>query len=219
MKMRFLPLMLSGSASLAFQAEAQTLNWGSLFASNLVDSKGQTLLESSYVFELGAFSDGFVPTSENVYDWVSHWVVYDRAQYSEANGYFTSTVSMNDDGTSSYHPAAGMSFEGLQGYVWVKNSSYPTKGTEWFLATADAWVFPGATPGCCDNQVPKEWSISDLDSSDVPLWGNQDGIIGDGTYSVIGNYDLQTFTFVPEPSSLLFGMLSATMLLRRRIQR
>lgn len=217
---RFFMLLTVISCLLAgSRLSAQTLNWGSEVFSDLADSNGITL-DDTFVFELGAFLDGFIPDETNVDAWASNWRVFDQAAYNQSLGYFTSTVQMLDNGTSdsAYSTGGAMSFEGLSAYLWVRNSDDPVEGTEWLLTRSDAWVFPTAVPGCCDNEVPLQWSVSDLDGGDIPNWGNQGGIIGPGEYTVTGPYTLQTFTFVPEPSAaaLAFVGICACFLRRKR---
>lgn len=200
---------------------AQTLNWGSLAGSDFANSSGSEL-DNTYLFELGAFSAGFSPTEGNVSTWRNNWNVFDRATFSPTNGVFASSVStglvMTDTGLSNSpfltNPNT-LSFEGLSAYIWVRKGETPEQGSEWFLARADTWVFPTAVLGCCDNEGLVEWSISDLGIT-TPKWGGQGGIEGPGVSSVPGIHDLQTYTFVPEPSSLVLLSLSAGVLLRRR---
>jgi hypothetical protein len=220
--MKFIPRALRVAIFAAFiaccpqMAFAQTLNWGSEVFSELVDSRGQTLEESEMTFQLGAFEVGFVPTSENTNEWFSHWRVFDEASYNQAFGYFTSTAHLNDDGSSSDNPGAGFSFEGLTAFLWIRNSPDLTTSTEWFLGTASAWVFPDAVPGCCDNESVIEWSVSDMETPDMPVWGSQSGVAGAGHYTVTGGYTLQTFTIIPEASTSLLVMLSGLALLAHR---
>jgi hypothetical protein len=200
--------------------EAQTLDWGSEVFSDIVDSTGETL-DNTFVFEIGAFLDGFVPDESNVGSWHANWRVFDQAAYNPDAGYFTSTVRMRDDGTSDspYQTPGAPSFEGLGGYLWVRNADTPGEGTEWLLTRADTWVYPTALPGCCDNETAAQWSVSDLDSGDVPKWGNQGGVIGPGSYSTTGPHTLQTFTVVPEPSSVLLALCGGAVAMRRRRMR
>lgn len=217
MKNLILLIVVSILLTAAHRLPAQTLDWGSAVFSELVDSEGQTL-DNTFVFELGAFVGGFVPDETNVDDWLSYWRVFDQAAYNPSLGYFTSQVNMLDDGTSdsSYLTSGSLSFEGLGAYLWVRNGDDPVEGTEWLLTRADNWTFPTAIPGCCDNGTPLQWSVSDLDSGDIPKWGNQGGVEGPGVYSVTGPYTLQTYTFVPEPSSLALVAFAAGLMLRRR---
>ena len=195
----------------------QTIEWGSDVFSKIVDSKGATL-DNSYVFDLGVFTSPFTPDDTNTATWFANWQTFDRAAYSPTNRYFTSTIQMTDDGTSdsAFLSPSAPSFEGLEAYIWVRNAETPSPTTEWFLVKSPAWVFPTAIPGCCDNDLPVQWSIADLVPSDTPVWGSQKGEDGKGSFTQDGVYSLQTFTFVPEPSSAMLVLLSCTFLLTRR---
>jgi hypothetical protein len=197
---------------------AQTLNWGSAVFSQIVDSTGQTL-DNTFVFEIGAFTEGFVPEESNVDSWLANWKVFDQAAYNQSIGYFSSTVHMLDDGTSdSPEMSAGApSFEGLSAYLWIRKGDDPVEGSEWLLTRADNWTFPTATPGCCDKELPVQWSVSDLDGGDVPEWGKQGDVSGSGvSTSTGGPYTLQTFTFVPEPGTAMMSALGIGCLCLRR---
>jgi hypothetical protein len=219
-------LLLLGCLGLSTGAlHAQAFNWGSAVFSDLVDSEGNTL-DDTFVFEVGAFTEGFIPDETNIGEWYSNWQVFDAAAYNGVEetgddgiyGYFTSTVNMNPDGTSDspWQTPGALSFEGLDAYIWVRNSDIAGEGTEWSLVRADDWVFPTADPDCCGNGQPIEWSTSDLTSSDTPVWGSQGGITGGGIITNTGTYTLQTATFVPEPSPLMLSLLFAVVILLRR---
>jgi hypothetical protein len=208
-------------ACLAFSTAtgwSQTVNWGSEVFSDLRDSNGVTL-DDLFVFEIGAFADGFTPTEANTGEWLDNWYVFDRAGYNEAAGYFTGTTQMTDTGrsTSPWLSAPdGESFEGLDAFLWIRKGDQPVPGTEWLVVSAQDWKFPTAIPGCCDNELPVEFSVSDL-SNEIPKWGRQGSIQGPGEYTVTSAaYTLQTNTFIPEPSAALLGLLSTVLLLRRR---
>lgn len=190
---------------------AQTLNWGSAAFSDLYDSEGNEL-DSSFVFELGAFDMGFTPTTENTNDWFANWRVFDTASYNAVNGVFTGTEQVNQ--VSNYESM----FEGLDAYIWVRNGSTPSPETEWFLARKStgpgAWVFPDLDPGCCPNGEVTQWSITQLGTED-PIWGNQGGNLGGGEFSVTGNFDLQTHV-VPEPASSMMALMAAAVVVLRR---
>lgn len=215
-------LLITGVSVLAGSAVGQTLDWASPVGTDIVDSQGNSI-DSLFVIEIGAFVDGFTPDDENVSQWFANWRVFDRAVYNPTLMYFTSVASMNDDGTgASPHSTSGFSFEGLDAFLWIRRGDEPIEGNEWLLTRAvstdpsSTWVFPDAVPGCCDNEPNLQWSVSDLDGNDIPKWGSQGGVSGSGVYTVIGTYTLQTYTFIPEPSSLGFAALSAGLLLRRR---
>ncbi|MGB6222341.1 hypothetical protein [Haloferula sp.] len=206
------------------KVSAQNLNWGSVIYSDLVDSEGQ-VLDQTYVFQMGAFVGGFVPDETNTSDWLSNWQVFDAADYNGLEdpddgifGYFTSSAGMMDDGLSDSPDQSSLasSFEGLDAYLWIRNSDLDAPGSEWFLGRAGDWIFPMAVPGCCDNDGVLEWSTSDLLAGDVPVWGSQGGTVGNGEYSVNGSDTLQTFTFVPEPSTAMFVVMFGTLMILRR---
>ena len=149
--------------ALAPNLQAQTLNWGSLAGSDFADSNGVTL-DNMYVFELGAFSSGFVPDRDNLTSWRDHWNVFDRGAYNQGNGVFASSVEdgvlMTDTGLSNSgflsNPTLS-SFEGLDAFLWVRKGDPPVEGSEWLLVRASTWKFPTAVPGCCDSQGVLEW--------------------------------------------------------------
>ncbi|MCU0795312.1 MAG: hypothetical protein MUF31_05175 [Akkermansiaceae bacterium] len=194
-------LLATAAGLLASRAVAQNITWGSEIFSDLRDSRGEVLDQNSYVFQLGTFQTGFTPTSMNTADWASNWVVFDQASYNEGFGYITSATTMNADGSSSYDPGSGFNFSGLTVYLWVYNGTTMSSGTEWFLGSAAAWgSFPAAESECCGNSLPVELSLSDLSGGDTPIWGSQGGVDGNGYSSVGGNFTLQTFSVIPEPS-------------------
>lgn len=122
---------------------------------------------------------------------------------------------MNNDVTTSNPTASTMSFAGLDAYIWIRNGDDPVPGTEWLLTRASNWTFPTVGGDCCDTGVV-EWAVSDLDPGDVPVWGRQNGVIGSGEFSSTGTGGLQTFTFVPEPSSAILTAIAAGLLVLRR---
>lgn len=201
-------LLLAIGILLTVSARAQTINWGSEVFSDLTDSNGVTL-DDLFVFEIGAFKSGFVPLESNTGEWLDHWQVFDRAAYNPEAGYFTGTTRMKDDGTAAslWMTPGALSFEGLEAFLWIRKGDEPVPGNEWLLARADNWTFPTAAPGCCDNELPVEWSVSDL-AAEVPRWGRQGGAQGPGEHSDPGAHTLQTYTFVPEPSVMVLAALA-----------
>lgn len=202
-------------------ATAQSINWGSPIFSSIVDSAGVEL-NNTFVFELGSFANGFQPNAGNLASWHQNWRIFDTAGYNDSRdpdpvfGYFTGTSSLLDDGTSTSNPS--FNFGGLNAYIWVRDSNDNVEGSEWFLARSELWKFPDPISGCCDNELPIDWSLSDLKNQAVtPIFGSQDGLKGAGEFTVDGVFGLQTYTIIPEPSSALLaagGMIA--LLLRRR---
>lgn len=208
-------------------SNAQTLNWGSAVFTDLIDSEGNTLPEGVYTFEIGVFANSFVPEESNVNQWLANWRVFDSAAYNGYSGpgdpiygYFTGTEQIGDGVTNE---TTTYSFAGMSAYLWIRKGDQAEEGSEWFLGRATNWTFPATGGGCCENDPPIEWSVSDLvTNGDTPLWGNHGGIEGSGehtftgTYGGTGPYVVQTYTFIPEPSSLLLAALSAGLMFRRR---
>jgi len=210
MKARFAPLFALTFLLGAVSARSQTLNWASLTGSEIVDSQGDALDQSTYVFELGAFDAGFTPEEGNISQWVGYWNVFDTGSYSydpgTSTGYFTGTENVQNV------PAYVSMFQGLSAYLFVRNNT----NTEFFLARpsdTNAWKFPTQDPGCCPNGEVTTWSVSNL-TTDTPIWGIQGGIEGGGN-GVLGNYDLQTYA-VPETSSSLLALAGGCLFMLRR---
>ncbi len=214
---------------LAVKAQSQTLNWGSEDLGIVVDSNGAEV-DNTFVFELGAFFN-FTPTENNVDDWYANWQVFDFTSYNAGinDRNFEGSVYVENDpndpeanvATSNNPSASQLNFSGLEAYMWVRKGNTPTVGSEWLLVRADSWVFPTQGAACCDTGLI-EWSTTDLGSS-VPLWGRQYGVRGPGegefdsqTYDYNTSPLLQTFTFVPEPSTFVMSVVAALGLLLRR---
>jgi hypothetical protein len=184
----------------------------------VTDSDGVEV-DNSFVFELGSFFNGFVPTSSNVDQWLSNWEVFDSTTYDTDFSYFAGDVYVQAGVTSSNPTASTLSFSGLDAYIWVRKGDVPIEGAEWLLTRSTDWAFPVDGPECCDLTL-QEWSTaSDLTILDDPLWGRQHNVLGPGEYTTnsSGSASLQTFTFIPEPSSFLLSAVAAMgALLRRR---
>lgn len=229
MKLQKILLGLPAAIVLATPASAIQINWGSAVDSVFRDSTG-TPLDETFAIQLGYFEsvlgEPFVPTATNVTEWSSHWKVFDQAAFNPAEGYFTSSAVMDSTGSSdSPFATLGVDFSNQEAYIWIHNTETPDPTAEWFLgrsatasANTSAWTLP-AKPAddCCDTTV-LEWSVTDLDSGDTPVYGKQGDQTGSGAFTVTGSgYTLQTFTFVPEPSSsLLLALGGMAVALRRR---
>lgn len=187
---------------------SQTLNWGSLTNSTIVDSQGAAL-DNTYLIQIGAFDTTFIPNGSNIAQWTDHWHAFDTADYSYNTtdlGYFTGTENLQN--VTNYSSM----FEGLTAYLLIRN----TAKTEYFLATTEStaeWKFPALDTGCCPTGTTT-WSVSNL-APDTPIWGGHDDKEGGGDYVAPGPFDLQTHA-VPEPSVSLIAMLGCGFALMRR---
>lgn len=206
-------------------SSAHQLEWQSIVWSNIVDSEGNVLNPDNFVFELGSFSTGFNPSESNVNDWIANWRAFDSAVYNAVDGHFTSSVDPYNGGADVFE---GLGIE-RTAFIWIRNSDTPEPGTEWLVLRADNWVFPDLVTGCCDNEETIQWSTSDLTDVNVPLWGGHSSpdfigaVTGSGVYSNLvdsirpgGDPVLQTFTFIPEPSSALLIAFTGVMAALRR---
>lgn len=215
------PLFSAALLLIAFcvPIHAQTLNWGSEIGTFIIDSDGDGV-DDRFVFELGAFDLNFTPDETNYELWFENWRMFDSTTYNSEFGYYTSTVhvisDLDGEGVfSSNLKASPENFSGLVAYLWIRNADLPGSETEWLLVRADNWVFPDIGGDCCDTSVI-EWSTSDLTGTNTPLYGSQGGVDGDGVWTFDNSTGLQTFTFVPEPSTAALAALATLGLLRRR---
>lgn len=206
---------------IADSVTAGTINWGSEFGSVNVQSDGATPVTAGFTIQLGKFTMGFDPSGGNVDLWAANWTVFDALLPGEHNagfGYFTSEPELLNNNVFA---------PGDRAYVWMFNDQTAVPGSEWLLYTNDStdsvvsddWNFP-AVPGS-QQTMPLSWRVSnasrvvfggfdpDRDGPKVPRQGD-----GYGTPPP-GQFNLQTHTFVPEPSA---GALAAAflMLLPRR---
>lgn len=244
MKFKFLLTLMLLTTLSPLSHAAVTINWGSEAFSTLLDSKGVPL-DGSYEFQLGVFTTTtqsgtvpYVPQLTSLDDWASHWKVFDKADFNSIvdNGQtwstFSSTVVLNNNGTSSYAGAAAdVNFTGLDAYLWIHKPGDATRGGENLLLRAAGttpgttnWQFPASVADCCGKNLPIDWSVTDLQGSDVPVIGYQKGsleapTVGAGDTPPSGGYIsyMETSTFVPEPCSAVMVMVLGLMgLLDRR---
>lgn len=231
--MKFLKslLVLSAALATAGPVRAIQINWGIEVDSTLRDSFGNAL-NDTYKIQLGFFESvlpgvQYVPTASNVSSWASQWRVFDEASFAAgtfdpSSGYFTSSASLNSNGNSnSSYASVGVDFSNQEAYIWIHNTKTPGPAAQWFLgrsATASTatpsspatanWILPPKpVAGCCDNEV-QEWSISDLDSADIPVLGRQAKVDGPYTMQLVA---------IPEPSlSILLALGGVAAACRRR---
>ncbi|MGV3659671.1 MAG: PEP-CTERM sorting domain-containing protein [Prosthecobacter sp.] len=208
-------------------ALASTVFWGSEFNDLLFDSNANTL-DTSFSFEIGTFG-GFIPTYQNIDQWVANWKVFDRAFDPDANGwnaldqFFVGTVDHNTSGNSESPDANPLDVfvQGEKIYLWVYNSKALEDGSEWALVTdsvlagntASQWVIPDPLdpPGT-------SYELKLVDADDVVI-GGVNGVQGEGGFNATPpGFSLQT-AVVPEPGSGLLIFAAAAALLTRRASR
>ncbi len=218
----FRSLLVLSSMTLA--THAQIINWGS--SVDLFSRTGAPITES-FVFELGAFTPEFDPAVNPLLTWFDNWHVFDKTTYNSGFGVVTGTAAMLDDGRSADFPAAPVfngikNFEGLPGYIWMRNlENANAAGSEWLVVRDEGWTFPAPvitpnpTQGCCDSTLPLQWSVSDLSGTDLPKYGVQAGTSytqsGQGVVTPPGTtntpYLQSAFAPVPELSSSVLVMV------------
>lgn len=184
------PPELSGAAS-------TQIAWASdAFATNLM-ADGVTTFETSgktIRFEIGTFMTGFDPSTEPFENWADKWVVLQGTDYNLNDQQFieTATLFSNNDPFSI----------GAQAYIWGYLDKDLSQGeTEWILMSSPAWTIPAA-----NSPLPSTFSVSDVRVQDVLI-----GSVGGPG----GSYYMQLGT-VPEPSTLVLGLLAGIGLAFRR---
>lgn len=201
-------------------AYSQTLNWGSLDDSTIVDSNGEDLGQNNtFLFELGAFDEDFIPDETNVGQWGAKWHTFDTASLTtdEYGSRFLDTRVLQNDAPGVQLDYVNM-FEGLKGYIMIRNP----ERTEYFLARFDTWVFPTFETNCCSNDGTLTWTVSE---STTPIFGSVGNNHGGGDFESPGPYDIQTHTVtglqpIPETHSSLLAILGcgAALMRRRRLK-
>lgn len=210
---------------------------------NLQSSEHDTLrdntdvnLTSSFTFQLGSFKDGFAPTATNLTQWLDNWVVFHVADFNvvqesgqpDAPVFAFNDAGMTLDGTSVFSHSSndGYDFSDQRAWLWVFNDSQvtPSTTTEWFLGSATVWEFPDKANFDDEEAVsPFEvnWSLLDFQTSDVPIWGGQNGQEGAGYKEVFSpSATLQTYKVIPEPGTwILMGIAGGAVLLGTRMRR
>ncbi len=214
-------------------ASAATIFWGSSVNDLLFDSTGAPL-DDSFSFEIGTFGASFIPDDNNKDLWLANWKILDRVTAPASSGwdsstqFFSSSLTLLPDGTSSRGPDIGTNFvfsEGEQAFIWVFNSQTLDIGTEWALVTNnssdgssdDDWLIPPLPDicGCSSGGDSLEWRLSTASQPDFGGVNDRDGP-GNVT-DTPPSYTLQTAT-LPEPGSS-FLILTAGLLLRLRRRR
>ena len=200
---------------------ARNISWGSQPFDSLFDSTG-TALDASFVFEIGSFANGFVPTYENMVYWEANWKPFDRAVngdgWNPGASYFNSISNLKADGTPQFSPVApAFTFaENEVGYMWIYDSLSFEPTSEWALITntsgdfnaADDWLFPDPA----DQSNPQNVYFTLVNASEIVVGGLNNNQ-GDGRFSADpGTFSLQT-SVVPEPGSVML-LAAAGLLLR-----
>jgi hypothetical protein len=200
------------------------VGWGSSpFDTQFLYSSTGSLLDDSFVFELGTFGS-FVPTSSNIDQWQANWNLLDRAEAPAVSGwnsgaqYFTSSFTFETDGTVSGLSGSSIFTTGQQAYLWVQS------GEEWALVTDntvgstanDIWQLPN--PGD-DLAQPLTWSLNTATTAIIGGVNGTQSTTGTHAFDPANNtLRLQTHV-VPEPGTALLILVAGCLARLRRSAR
>lgn len=118
-------VLASGTPVFAIQ-----IVWQSERGQPHLKSDGEAI-DGSFVFELGAFEEGFVPSLSNVTEWAQNWQGLQRTIYDPVSASYTNRHDM-----ASNDPPFAL---GGPGYVW----GFGVDTNEWILMTDASWKWPG----------------------------------------------------------------------------
>jgi hypothetical protein len=135
--------------------EAEIISWFSDAHKTNLDAAGASM-DAGFQFELGVFSDSFVPTSLNVSQWSSHWVVADSTTYNAATHRFSGQFMVRDN--------TGPFVLGTQ--AWILGYRITPTGTDRILFRNTGWTWPSPNPL---DPLATEWNAT---AADVVVMGN-----------------------------------------------
>lgn len=121
---------------------AQVFFSSEIFRTNL-DSEGNAL-NDDWVFALGAFEEGFVPTPANREIWASKWTTARATAYEGDLGFFS--------GEFQFFTNEAPFLTTNTGYLWGYNCS-----GEWILMTGSNWNWPNTGDPLA---IPSNWNIN-----------------------------------------------------------
>lgn len=213
--MKFTPALFAAVACAVASARihAQTPRWGGDAFGDFSD-RGGVILDNTFVFEPGSFFGGSVPSASNIDPWILNR--FDQEGSNDVVGYFTSTDYGLHDFTGTIPTASSLSLAGLDACLWTRNDENPDEGSEWLLTRATNWNYPRVSSACREPD-PVAWSVSDPVSGNVLEWVMQNDGPDSEEFPGSASTGLQTFSFVPEPSSpFLSAVAGGFLVLRRR---
>jgi len=207
--------------------QARTISWSNFVGDDLFNSQG-VALDASFTFEMGIFTNGFVPTSSNLNDWNSNWLVFDAAidgdGWNVGAQYFSHSAQQLQSGESdSIYASAGVFPLNAQAYLWVYNSKGVDVNSEWALVSdfsaagniSERWIFP-SPPNPDQINLTLTWSLADAETAIFGAVQSGGSVGGGEVTNQPDTFSLQTYQ-VPEPgSALLIGAAGMLVLMRRR---
>lgn len=120
------------AAGLCATAEARLINFYSPPAAVNLTENGDSM-DGQFVFQLGVFANGFVPTISNLDQWSAHWTAAQSAAY---NGSFNGNFMVTGN--------AAPFTVGAKAYIWGRRSS--SRSDEWILFRGSGWNWPAPDP-------------------------------------------------------------------------
>lgn len=215
-----LTISLAYSLIICHYAQAGTIHWGNALGDSFYSSTGSQIsttdLSSQFKFELGVFEAGFTPNGTNVNLWTSKWKKLDSASYGV--GSFAGSVTLGSGGILDGDTSEPVSiFAGQQAYIWVYNGLSLTPGSEWSLVSNTNWILSDSS-----GQVASTQSLFLSNPGTTATFGQEQG---DGTLSTGAGYasnplnsgfQIQTYSFIPEPSTMALLFSGMGLLWRRR---
>ncbi|AHF92450.1 exosortase [Opitutaceae bacterium TAV5] len=171
-------------------------------ASGLVISSGLSL-------QLGAFSAGFTPTSDNTGEWRDHWLTSGAPGYVDTSGVWSTSLILSDQSIIT---------SGSQLYLWAYDQRDLSAGDAgWLLLTSTNWT---AVASYLEDSVVRSFYFPFY--ADTALRDYTDPIS-----AILGNFNLGAGTAqladvsgspVPEPATwaAIFGVCTLGFALWRR---
>ena len=125
-------------------ASAAQVSWGSEAQSVDLSSTG-SLMDSTWVFELGGFTPGFVPAGVNTANWAANWTAVSRVAYDRANRAVSGP-------RFTYSANTGVLTPTNRGWIW----GYQPVTGECILIGDSTWLWPDAS---APFSLPVTWGV------------------------------------------------------------
>lgn len=131
------------------RAGGEIINWYCpAQKANLTSTGGN--MDATFVFRLGVFSGGFIPTAANVNQWSAHWVTADSNTYNPSTKAFEGNFTVTGN-------AAPFTI-GAKAYVWGRSQG--SAKDEWILFRNTSWTWPAPNPF---SPFPIGWNAATAD--------------------------------------------------------
>jgi len=125
---------------------AETISWESPSGGNNRQSSGDPM-DAGFIFQLGVFSDGFVPTALNLSEWDDFWSVADQSSYDTGFSRFAGLFEVEDN-----NPPFTVGRPG-----WIMGTKVTVTGTERILFRRPGWLWPASSPL---SPFPLDWHVN-----------------------------------------------------------